>query len=300
MTPVPSALVRAAPLLRLPATPEPDPDGGGLRDPVTGRRLVLRDGVLDLLGGDFRPTLTQRALDTRATAWLYDRLRERAMRVAGLPGFAEEAEAVARRLALAPGDVVLDVACGHGNFTVELARRVGPQGLVVGLDISAAMLARAAARVRRAGLAHVLLVRGDALALPFADGAFARVNCSGGLHQMPDLARALAEMARVTTPGGRFAASGFAQAEGARPHGWRALLARRAALHFVPRRRLVEALASAGFTDVEATMARSWFGYAAAQRAGARSATADERAAAEPTAIGRQRSDRTGGAACAR
>jgi len=182
-----------------------------------------------------------------------------------MPGLAEETRSVARRLALAPSDVVLDVACGHGNFTVDLARRVGPDGLVVGLDISAAMLARAAARVQRAGLDNVLLVRGDALALPFASAAFARVNCSGGLHQMPDLGRALAELARVTQPGGRFAASTFAQA-GERPRGWRALLARRLALHFVPERRLAEAIAGAGYTAVETEMAGPFFAYAGAAR----------------------------------
>lgn len=243
------ALRRAAPLLRPPA----------------GRPLALRDGILDLLADDFAPTPTQRMLDTRATAWLYDALRDRAARSIGMPSFAEEVEAVARRLELAPGDVVLDVACGQGNFTVELARRVGPEGLVVGLDISRAMLARAAARVRRAGLANVLLVRGDALALPFVDAAFARVDCAGGLHQMPDLDRALGELARVTAPGGRLAASTFAQA-GAAARGWRAWAARRLALHFVPERRLADALARAGFAQVETRMAGPFFAYAAAVR----------------------------------
>lgn len=245
----PDALRRAAPLLRLPA----------------GRAPVLQGGVLDLLDDAFAPTFTQRTLDTRATAWLYDALRDRGTRWIGMPGFADEVRAVAGRLALAPGDVVLDVACGHGNFTVELARRVGPAGLVVGLDISSAMLARAAARVRRAGLENVLLVRGDALALPFADAAFAAVNCSGGLHQMPDLARALAEMARVAAPGARLAASTFAQA-GALPRGWRAWAARRFALHFVPEGRLVAAIAGAGFAGVETEMAGPFFAYAGAVR----------------------------------
>lgn len=264
-TPPLSALQRAAPLFRLPGALEPTPDGDGLRDPTSSRVVVLRDGVLDLLGGAFTPTPTQRMLDTRLTAWAYDAVRERWARAAGLPRFSDEVDAVARRLALAGGDVVLDVACGHGNFTVELARRVGPEGLVVGLDISAAMLARAAARVRRAGLANVLLVRGDALALPFADGAFAKANCSGGLHQMPDLGRALGEMARVTARGGRFAASTFAQA-GPEPRGWRAVAARRLALHFVPEPRLRAAIAGAGFSGVETEMAGPWFAYVAAGR----------------------------------
>ena len=96
---------------------------------------------------------------------------------------------------------MLDLACGRGNFTVELARRVGPSGLVLGVDIARAMLARAAARVERARLTNVLLVRGDALALPIRAASLARLNCSGGLHQLSDLARALAEIARVAALG---------------------------------------------------------------------------------------------------
>ena len=263
--PAPEALRRAAPLLRVPGEPALTPGGAGLHDAASGRRLVLRDGVLDLLDGGFAPTLTQRMLDTRASAWFYDVVRDRGTRWVGMPGFADEVRAVAGRLALATGDTVLDVACGHGNFTVELARRVGPEGLVVGLDISSAMLARAVNRVRRAQLDNVLLVRADALALPLADGAFAKVNCSGGLHQMPDLDRALAEMARVTASGGRLAASTFAQA-GTLPRGVRALAARRFALHFVPERRLADAVAAAGFSRVETEMAGPFFAYAAALR----------------------------------
>jgi SAM-dependent methyltransferase len=118
----------------------------------------VRDGVLDLLDRSFARTATQRMLDTRLSAWLYDRTRDAWAPVIGMPAFAREADDTAARLALAAGDVVLDVACGHGDFTVELARRVGGDGLVVGLDISGAMLARAARRVRRAGLDNVLLV----------------------------------------------------------------------------------------------------------------------------------------------
>ena len=192
----PDVLARALPLLRLAP--------GASLPPVA-------DGVLDLLDPAFAPTATQRSLDTTATAWLYEFLRDRLVRSIGMPDFASEARQVIERLALAPGDVVLDLACGHGNFTVEFARRVGPTGLVIGIDIASSMLARAAARVRREGLDNVLLVRGDALALPFVDAAFAKLNCSGGLHQMPDLARALAELARVAKPGAHFAASGFAR-----------------------------------------------------------------------------------------
>lgn len=238
--------------------------------PLLGRSAAelaprVRDGVLDLLDERFAPTATQRLLDNAPMAWLYDRVRDALAPAIGLPEFAREAGEVAARLALVPGDVVLDVACGHGNFTVELARRVGPHGLVVGLDISAAMLARAANRVRRARLDNVLLVRGDALALPFADAAFAKLNCSGGLHQMPDLGRALGEFARVSAPGSRMTGSGFA-ATGARETGVKGWIWRRFALHFVPAELLAKEIERAGFGEVRVAMMGAWMATASARR----------------------------------
>lgn len=226
----------------------------------------VQDGVLDLLGDAFHPTFTQRTLDTAFTAWIYDALRDRLTSTIGMPDFETEVRDVAERLAIAEGDVVLDVACGQGNFTVELARRVGPTGLVVGLDIAASMLARAANRVRREGLGNIVLVRGDALALPFRDAAFAKVNCSGGLHQMPDLDRALGEMARVAMPGARFTGSSFAR-DGTEESGLRGWLWRRWSLHFVPVVVLGRAVEAAGFGDVRAQMAGSAMGYAWGRRA---------------------------------
>lgn len=246
----PALLARAAPLFD--------------RDPAD-LASHARDGVLDLLGADFAPTFTQRTLDTAATAWLYDRVRDVLMPRFGLPDFARESRAVAERLALVPGAVVLDVACGHGNFSADLARRVGPEGLVVGLDIAGSMLRRAAHRVRRAGLDNVLLVRGDALALPFRPGVFDAVNCSGGLHQMPDLARALAEMARVAKPGAHFAASGFARS-GADESGLRGWLWRRFALHFIPVATLERAIETAGFAGATTQLEGAIFAYASARR----------------------------------
>jgi SAM-dependent methyltransferase len=249
----PTALARAAKLLRWPAG-----------DPLP----PVQDGVLDLLGGAFEPTFTQRTLDTAFTAWFYDRTRDALAPRVGLPDFASEARDTIARLDLQPGHVVLDVACGHGNFTVELAKRVGPAGLVIGLDIARSMLARAANRVRRAGLDNVVLIRGDALALPFADAAFAKLNCSGGLHQMPDLGRALAEFARVSQPGARFAGSGFA-ASGAQETGLKGWSWRRLKLHFIPAELLAKEIERAGYTDVRITMAGSSMAWAEGRRAAA-------------------------------
>jgi ubiquinone/menaquinone biosynthesis C-methylase UbiE len=105
-------------------------------------------------------------------------------------------------LDLSAGDTVLDVACGPGNFTRKFARAVGDSGLVVGIDASREMLARA---VREASAANVAYVRGDASALPFRDESFDAVSCFAALYLIEEPFRALDEIVRVLAPGGRVA-----------------------------------------------------------------------------------------------
>jgi demethylmenaquinone methyltransferase / 2-methoxy-6-polyprenyl-1,4-benzoquinol methylase len=98
-------------------------------------------------------------------------------------------------LDLRAGERVLDLGAGTGVSTQELAKS---GAWVVGLDISQGML-RAGKRVRP----EVPLLAGDALALPFPDASFDAVTISFALRNVHDPAAALAEMARVTRPGGR-------------------------------------------------------------------------------------------------
>lgn len=110
------------------------------------------------------------------------------------------------RLALAPGQIALDLGCGRGRHAHALAHRGGL--VVVGLDRDADDLA--AARDGFALFGDVdgwTLLQGDALALPFPDDAFDRVVCSEVLEHLPDIDGALDEIARVTRPGGLFALS---------------------------------------------------------------------------------------------
>ncbi|MGH7821913.1 MAG: methyltransferase domain-containing protein [Candidatus Binatia bacterium] len=269
----PAALERALPHLRLCMDPRcalEILDGGeALRCRPHGRVFGFHDGFLDLLGeAPRRRTLSQQALDTRLTTWLYERGRDGAMRLVGLGDFATEAARIQAALGIEAGDTVLDLACGHGNFTVEWARLAGPTGLVVGLDLSASMLRRAAARIARAGVDNVLLVRGDAHALPFASQSFPRINCSGGFHAFPDLPRALAELSRVASPGATLTASFFAgDPRRSRPC-LRELCRRRLGLHFVPLPWLGRELEAAGFGRVSWSPPRAGFAYAAAVRGG--------------------------------
>lgn len=263
-------LVRAAPLIRVPTAPAHMPevvaDGSGLRCAVTGRIYPYTDGVLNLL--EHEPTLTdtQHLLNTRFTAWAYDRFRASLLRVGRAPDFPHEVASIQRHLALDHGDTVLDLACGHGVFTIEWAKRVGQTGLVLGLDISPAMLRRAAHHVADWELNNVLLIRGDALRLPFADGALNKINCSGGFHQLPNLPQALDEIARVSQPHAWLTASTFAEANHDRFRRVKRWLHTRYAFHFVSLPWMGEYLSKHGYTNYTATLDGGWFGYTAAQR----------------------------------
>lgn len=179
----------------------------------------------------------------------------------GLPAFPAEFAAIQKDLQCLPGNTVLDLACGHGNFTAEWAKRSGPEGLVIGLDISSAMLSRAARRIHQWDLSNVLLIRGDALRLPLAAGAFDKVNCSGGFHQLPDLPQALREIARVSVPGAVLTASTFAEGPEDRWKYIKRWLKRRYDLHFVHLLRLGEQLEAVGFHEYQWALPGGWFGY---------------------------------------
>jgi demethylmenaquinone methyltransferase / 2-methoxy-6-polyprenyl-1,4-benzoquinol methylase len=100
--------------------------------------------------------------------------------------------------AVAPGDSALDVACGTGDLAIELARRVGTGGEVIGSDFAEEMLERA--RVKAPELQWEW---GNALELPYASGRFHAATVGFGARNFSDLDRGLAEMARVVRPGGR-------------------------------------------------------------------------------------------------
>ena len=100
--------------------------------------------------------------------------------------------------ALRPGDRALDVATGTGDLAVELARRVGPGGEVIGSDFSEEMLALA-----RRKAPELRFEWGNALELPYPDDSFDAATVGFGARNFSDLDRGLSEMARVVRPGGR-------------------------------------------------------------------------------------------------
>ena len=106
------------------------------------------------------------------------------------------------RLRVEPGHAVLDVGCGPGHVIIDLARAIAPGGRAVGVDYSEQMLAVARQRAQEAN-APVEFIQGDAAKLDLADDSFDIVRSERTLQWLEEPAAAVAEMVRVTRPGGR-------------------------------------------------------------------------------------------------
>jgi ubiquinone/menaquinone biosynthesis C-methylase UbiE len=126
-------------------------------------------------------------------------------------GYHPALEPIIRPLELKPGLRVLDVGSGPAHTTMELARRVAPAGKVtggkvVGIDINAEFIARAAERAREAKL-PIEFTHSGFPPLPFPSAGFDRVFCKNVLEYVDSAADTVAEMARVVAPGGIVVAS---------------------------------------------------------------------------------------------
>jgi SAM-dependent methyltransferase len=243
---VPDAIGRALPLL--------DPEARPSRPDVSR-------GYLDLLGGedDRGPTADgaiPRLMLSRALPVVYERWWRpawgRVLRGALAGGMRDEHRIARLLLGLTPGDGVLDVACGPGNFTREFARVVGDTGLAVGIDASPTMLARAVADTPPSAVAYV---RGDAAALPFRDASFDAVCCFAALHLFADPFAALDHMTRVLTPGGRIAILTSARLRSTAGRAVNDLAGARSGMRIFEQDEIVDALADRGFTGVRQQIA---------------------------------------------
>ncbi|MDQ7938595.1 demethylmenaquinone methyltransferase [Lactiplantibacillus sp. WILCCON 0030] len=106
------------------------------------------------------------------------------------------------QISLAPNAQALDLCCGTGDWTIAIAKELGPTGEVIGFDFSAPMLKIAQQKVTQAKLTdRVWLRRGNAMHLPFKTNSFDLVTIGFGLRNLPDKRQALAEIYRVLKPG---------------------------------------------------------------------------------------------------
>ncbi len=145
-------------------------------------------------------------LGKRVVIWLYDLYARRYDRVKQFDDYADQlllAAPLLDRIQPQVDPLMLDVATGSGRLPLLMARNGRFAGHVAGLDHSRNMLDVAASKVKRERFgAFISLTRGDAMDLPFPDGAFDAVACLESLEFFPDLQAALAEFARVLRPGG--------------------------------------------------------------------------------------------------
>ena len=125
-------------------------------------------------------------MNSAMTAGLHHQWRERAV----------------DRAQVGPGSDALDLCCGTGDLALELRRRIGPDGRVVGSDFSEPMLELARRKSGEQGL-PVEFGWADALELPYGNDSFDAVTIGFGARNLGDLDKGLSEMVRVLRPGGR-------------------------------------------------------------------------------------------------
>lgn len=166
--------------------------------------------------------------------------------------------------------LALDVACGTGDLSLEIARATGAR--VIGTDFCRPMLEIAARKASSASVAGIPLVEGDALNLPFADESFDAVSIAFGLRNLASVEDGLRELRRVLKPGGRAAILEFSNPvvpgfralfgfyfKSVLPRVGGALSGSCAAYEYLPdsvsrfpdQTRLVQMMGAAGFVEVE-------------------------------------------------
>jgi demethylmenaquinone methyltransferase/2-methoxy-6-polyprenyl-1,4-benzoquinol methylase len=122
-----------------------------------------------------------------------------------VPGYPQQAQRrrAIRALGLRPGDTVVDVACGTGQNFPFIEEAIGPDGRIVGVDLTDAMLARARERVETNGWDNVTLTQADAAAFEFPAEIDAIIS-TFALTQVPGCADVIANGAAALRPGGRW------------------------------------------------------------------------------------------------
>jgi arsenite methyltransferase len=170
------------------------------REPAT-RDLMFQDEIKDTVRRAYA------AIETGGGETVARRLYSEEELAEVPPGAVEWALGVGnpvRYALLQPGETVLDIGSGGGIDTILAARRVGPEGAAIGLDVVEAMLERARVHATEAGVAgSTEFIRGEMEDIPLPDGSVDVVISNGVLNLSARKSRALAEIFRVLGPGGR-------------------------------------------------------------------------------------------------
>jgi len=148
----------------------------------------------------------------RSHARRYD-LALRLYQLIGLRADAYRSRAI-ELLRLGPGDCVVDLGCGTGLSFPTLMKKIGPNGRLIGVDLTSEMLTAARNRVDRAGWKNVELVEADILEYGFPEHVAGALSI-GAFGYLADSESVIANISRQLTPGGRFVI-----VDGKRPSGW--------------------------------------------------------------------------------
>ncbi|MEL6177559.1 MAG: methyltransferase domain-containing protein [Myxococcota bacterium] len=221
-----------------------------------GRRYLIEDGIVDMVGSRGSRTFAQQIMEFKPYALVYERLtRPILTRALSQRRIEEEYLLHADLLGLQPGQRVLDVACGPGNFTRYFAEVVegDPASVVVGMDLSWPMLGQARkGQPRSVGAAQLLrYVRGDAARLPVADESFDRVHCAAALHIVDDIDRVLGELNRVLKPDGIAVVGTFLASRNLFQRYPRLVMGRLSGIHWFDIAELKQRMDKAGFVILE-------------------------------------------------
>ncbi|EGD55467.1 class I SAM-dependent methyltransferase [Gordonia neofelifaecis] len=198
-------------------------------------------------------SIAQRLMGNPAFSQIYERLWRPAFTRGFSLGGSETADydRALRAYLARPGDrLVLDIACGPGNYSEDAARGLTGDGRYVGLDFSASMLAEAQ-RAHR--LPRIAYVRGDAHRLPVPDSTVDTVLCLAALYLIPDPLPVLDEMARVVKPGGELIVFTSVKASIAALPGAESVVGL-SGLRIFGRREIVARLEALGMEHVEQTI----------------------------------------------
>jgi ubiquinone/menaquinone biosynthesis C-methylase UbiE len=181
--------------------------GTSLRCEHCGKRYQIRNGILDLLAEQDAP-LANKAFG-RLSAKSYDVFAARSVfRKLYRWKFEDEFDEYTRPVELLSSDIICDVGCGTGNYTLQFARKLG-NGIAIGVDISWAMLELLVQHAYANRIENVVAVRANAENLPFKDESLCKIF-NGCLHHLfPNIQPSLGETFRCLGQGNVFFGSTF-------------------------------------------------------------------------------------------